>query len=171
MTTMELSSFDIEALLNRVALTKNFEFETRRSLEDCIHNLRLLQPTHDWNVSFGGPRTLHEVVISQFDDHNCYYDVSTLHRGRRRGGYSRSANVTGKMQHNPDTGVTTVSGESKLNIVGVGVMIAAMLVFLIFVLANGFPVFFVLFGLGAIAYMFYSMVQDQAHLMRVIQEL
>lgn len=169
--TMDLSSFDIEEVFSKLTLTKSFEYETRRPLEDCIHNLRLLQPTHDWNIHFGGPRTVHEVVISQFDDNICYYDVSTMHRGRRRGGYSRSANVNGKMQYNPDTGITTVSGESKLNIVGVSVMIAAILVFLIFVLANGFPMLFVLFGLGMIAYVFYSMVQDQAHLMRVIQEL
>src|SRR5690606_35273700 len=106
--TMDLSTFDIDYFISKVTLSKTFEFETRRSLEDCIHHLRLLQPTHDWNINFGGPRTIHEVVISQFDDHSCYYDVSTMYRGRNRGGYSCTANVSGKLKHNPDTGMTTI---------------------------------------------------------------
>jgi hypothetical protein len=169
--TMDLSSFDIEETFSKLTLTKSFEYETRRPLEDCIHNLRLLQPTHDWNIHFGGPRTVHEVVISQFDDHMCYYDVSTKYRGRNRGGYSRTAHINGKMVYNPETGVTKISGESKLNGVSVVILLVAILIFCLFTLSYGFPAFFVLFALGAFAYAVYTMVQDQAHLLRVVQEL
>lgn len=167
----DLSSFDFDDFLSKVTLTKTFEFETHRSLVDCIHNLRLLQPTHDWNVHWGGPRTHHEVIISQFDDHSCYYDVSTLYRSRQSRGYSRTANVSGKMTMDPKTGRTTIIGEAKVNAVSVAIMLLGVILFLGFVVYAGFPAFVLLFGLGALAYTFYGMYQDHAHLVRVVHEL
>lgn len=167
----DLSAFDIDEAVNRLTLAKSFEFETRRSLEDCILRLRQLQPNHDWNIHFGGPRTVHEVVISQFDDHHCYYDVSTMYRSRRSAGYSRTANVNGKLSFNPETGVTTVTGETKLNAGGVLIVIIAIVLLIGITLFMPYGTFFALFGIGAIIYMVYGMVRDQANLVRVIQSL
>lgn len=169
--TAGLSSFSIEDAIEKLSLTRSFEFETRRALDDCIHKLRLLQPNHDWNIHFGGPRTIHEVVISQFDDQSCYYDVSTMYRGRRSGGYSRTANVSGKLQTNPETGGTIVSGQASLNLVSIGLLAVVIVFFLGFVLFAGFPLLFGLFGLGALGYAVYGMYADYTHLLRIIHEM
>lgn len=169
--TAGLSSFSIEDAIEKLSLARSFEFETRRSLDDCIHTLRLLQPNHDWNIHFGGPRSIHEVVISQFDDQSCYYDVSTMYRGKNTGNYTRTANISGKLRANPETGGTTVTGEAKLNMVSVGLLGVGIMVFAAFVLFAKFPLFFVLFALAALGYAVYSMVMDYRNLLRIIHEL
>jgi len=169
--TSGLSSFSIEDTLEKLSLTRRFEFETRRSLDDCILKLRQLQPTHDWNVHFGGPRTRHEVIISQFDDHNCYYDVSTMYRGKQAGGYTRTANVSGKLEANAETGGTLVTGEAKLNIVSAGLLAVGIVFFLAFVIFAKFPAFFLIFALAALGYAVYNMYMDYSNLLKLIHEL
>jgi hypothetical protein len=169
--SFDLSTFDFDAFLNKLTLSKTFEFETQRSLEDCIHKLRLLQPNHNWNIHWGGPRTYHEVIISQFDDHSCYYDVSSMYRGRKSRGYTRTASVNGKMTMNPETGRTTVSGEARMNAISLGVILVGVVLFLGVMTFTRFPAIFLLFALGTLAYSFYSMYQDHANLLRVVHEL
>ena len=169
--TMDLSSFDIDDFVGKLTLARSFEIETQRSLDDCILKLRQLQPTHDWNVHFGGPRTRHEVIISQFDDQNCYYDVSTMYRGKRNGGYTRTANVSGKLEANAETGGTRVSGEAKINAVSAGLLAVGIVFFVAFVVFAKFPVFFVLFALAALGYAIYNMYVDHSNLLKLIHEL
>ena len=169
--TTGLSSFSIENAIEKLSLTRSFEFETRRSLDDCIHKLRLLQPVHDWNIHFGRPRVRHEVIISQFDDHNCYYDVSTMVRGKRSHGYTRTANVSGKLEANAETGGTIVSGEAKLNSVSVGILALGIVFFLAFVVLAKFPAYFLVFALAALGYGVYNMYMDYSRLLKLIHEL
>lgn len=169
--SLNLSEISIEDVFNKLMLTRTIDYETHRSLEDCILKLRQLQPNHDWNVHFGGPHTRHEVIISQFDDHSCYYDVSTLYRARRSARYSRTANVSGKLTALPETGTTRVTGEAKLNAVNTAVMIIAVILFLGYMLFANVPTFVVVAAIGILVYAGYSMVHDHNNLVRLIQEL
>src|SRR6187402_2220049 len=96
--------FTLERWYNRARLHKSFELETARPLDECIHQLRLMQPVQD-DWTWGTPRAHREVIISQFDDKSSDYTISQRRRGSKRNrGYRTTAMIQGRLVSDQETG-------------------------------------------------------------------
>lgn len=173
----------IHNFFSTLMLSKSLEFETQRSLEDCVQYLQSLDPMND-PYQFSVSWKLYKITLQQADNYTYYYYISLMQRNFRLGTISEWATISGELRAILGTKRTFVTGNVSANPVQV-TLLSLLILFIsglfLFSSTPASPVqmmhdgliqfLFQFFGVCLPIFAVYRIYRDHAKLYQTIEDL